>query len=200
MAPKLSTARLGQKRPRYIGSRIPKNLFWRTRLRQPTFVHYVDHMSNSPGKPRGMRDHEHGLAGMSQVGDDGQDFRSHSRVERARRFVKKNGLRPHGQGASDGDALLLTSRQVVRASIQLIGQANPGEQRPSFGFRFLAALAHRVKRAGKDIIQDTQMWKEVELLEHHANAPTEAAQAFSASRAPARTEAEAANLDLPCLK
>ena len=51
------------------------------------------------------------------------------RVERRGGLVEEHELRLHGQGAGDGDALLLPAGELRRVGVQLVVEADPREQR-----------------------------------------------------------------------
>ena len=73
------------------------------------------------------RDHHRHPAGR-QLSDHVEHLGDELGVERARDLVEEHQPRPHGQGAHDRDALLLSARQPVGIVVALVGEAEAGEQ------------------------------------------------------------------------
>ena len=85
-----------------------------------------------------MGDHQHGHAVVGQLAHDGQYLAGQLRVQRAGGLVKKDDVRPGGDGAGDGHPLLLPARKLPRIVVVPVGQAHP-VQRPAadlFGLGF----------------------------------------------------------------
>jgi hypothetical protein len=68
-------------------------------------------------------------AGTGELLDDLEDFADQFRVQRGRRFVEQENLRPQRQSARDGDALLLSAGEVAGVSVRLL--ADPTRARRS---------------------------------------------------------------------
>src|SRR5206468_894398 len=89
-------------------------------------------------------------------------------IEGAGDLVTQEAARLHRQGASDGHALLLPSRQLIRPGVQVLSQADAPEQ-------LLAALAclarrhaeHALWREG-DVVEHREVRKELKVLEDHS--------------------------------
>ena len=75
-------------------------------------------------------------------------FGGHARVERAGGLVEQDRLGVHGEGAGDGDALLLAAGELVGAGGEFFGEADAVEQLAGFGFALVARAAER-RRAGR---------------------------------------------------
>ena len=96
------------------------------------------------------------------------------RVERRGRLVEQHGGGLHGERAGDGGALLLAARQLGRIGVELVGQADPGDQRAGRRLGFFPLLAFDDHRSLDDVLQHRLVREEVEALEHHAEAGADA--------------------------
>lgn len=61
--------------------------------------------------------------------EDAEHLLTAGRVQRTGRFVGEDHLRPVHEGARDGNALLLTARELVRAVLHLVRKAETAEKR-----------------------------------------------------------------------
>ncbi|ELP70272.1 hypothetical protein STRTUCAR8_03194, partial [Streptomyces turgidiscabies Car8] len=97
------------------------------------------------------------------------DLPDHLRVEGAGRLVEEHEGRPHGEGAGDGDALLLSSGQGGGPHGRLVGEADPRQQ----GVCPFACLGLRhtedLHRGRGDVLQGREVREEVEALEDEAD-------------------------------
>ena len=139
-------------------------------------VHDVDRVRDVAGEAHRVRDDDHRLAGLGQVGDHADHFGGHPRVERAGGLVEEDRFGLHRQGAGDGDALLLAAGELVGAGGELVGEADAVQELPGFGFALVAGAAEHVERAGEHVFQHVHVREQVELLEHHADAAAELAE------------------------
>ena len=116
-----------------------------------------------------MGHHHHGHAALGEVGHQRQDALDELRVEGGGGLIEEHHLRLHGQGAGNGDALLLAAGEVGRTRIglvlephqvQLLQGLGPGLVRREF--------AELAQREG-DVLHHGLVREQVELLEHHAD-------------------------------
>ena len=128
------------------------------------------------GKAHFVRHHDHGHALGSQRLHDAQHLAHQFRVERGSRLVEQHQTRFHGDGAGDGDALLLAAGQARRVVGHLVGQSHllQGLGGTGLGIRFRQA-AHADQAFG-DVLQRRHVRPQVELLEHHADRAAHLAQ------------------------
>ena len=116
-------------------------------------------------------------AGPGDVLDHVQHFLHHFRVQRRRGLVEQQQLGLHGQGPRDGDALLLSARQLARPLVLVVSQAHAFQQGlgPRRGLGpGQATHAHRRQR---HVPERAHVREQVELLEHHADLGAHARQA-----------------------
>ena len=103
-------------------------------------------------------------------GDHGvEHFVDHFGVERAGGLVEEHDLGLHGEGAGDGDALLLTAGKLGGHFVRLGIHADLGEQLHGFGF--CLRLGDFADAAGAEghVIEDGLVREEVVGLENHAD-------------------------------
>ena len=67
----------------------------RTRFGNPTSVHHMHRARDIAGEPHRVRDDDHCLTALRQVGDDANHLGCHARVQRARWFIEQNCLGLH---------------------------------------------------------------------------------------------------------
>ena len=116
-----------------------------------------------------MGHHHHGHAVGGQRAHEVQHLTHHLRVQRRGGFVEQQYLRLHGQGADDGDALLLSAGEHIGVFIGLIRQTDALQE----GHGLLPGLLRRFlfqgHRGHGDVLQHGLMGKEIEVLEHHTH-------------------------------
>ncbi len=123
-----------------------------------------------------MGDDHHGHAFVGQLAHDLEDVADQFRVEGAGGFVEQHHIRVHGEGAGDGDTLLLAAGELGREGVFPVGKADLG-QIPACHLDglCLAALLGPLLGEG-EIAQDIQVWKQVELLEDNTDAGADIVQ------------------------
>ena len=113
-------------------------------------------------------DHDDRLAELAHGGaHERQDLGARAGVEVAGRLVGEDDLRPAGEGAGDGDALLLAARELRRAVLQAVRQPDGLDDVVEPGGVGLAAGEARRER---DVLGRGQRRDEVERLEDEADA------------------------------
>ena len=80
-----------------------------------TAVHEDHAVGNVARELHLMGHHNHSHAAAGKVTHNGKDVAHELGVQRTRGLVKQHHVRVHGQGAGDGDALLLTTRKLALA-------------------------------------------------------------------------------------
>ena len=114
-----------------------------------------------------MGDDQHGDAGVGQLLHQFQDLADHFGVQRGGGLIEEDDVRVHGQGAGNGDALLLAAGQALGVGVGLVGQADAGQQLFSALVRFLLVLQLQQGGGQAEVLLDRQVREEVEVLEHH---------------------------------
>ena len=77
-----------------------------------------------------MGDDDHGHAGLREIAHHRQHLTDQFRVECRSGFIEQHQLGPHGQCASNGDTLLLTTRKLDRVAVALVGLADKRNSYP----------------------------------------------------------------------
>ena len=122
----------------------------------------------------GDHDERHAIA--RQLLDYAEHFAHELGVERGRDFIAQQQRRLHRERARDGHALLLSARELIGISVELVAETDAFEHL----LRDLARL--RTRRflddalREHDVFSGAQMRKQVVLLKHHADLQPEAAQ------------------------
>ena len=106
-------------------------------LHQIAIVHEDDPAGHLFCESHLMGHDYHGHAFVGQNPDQVQDLSDHLWIQRGGRFIKKHDSRIHGQGADDGDPLLLTAGKSLLIDILFIFQTDPLEQADGLGFDFV---------------------------------------------------------------
>ena len=75
----------------------------------------------------------------------------------------------HGEGAGDGDALLLAAGELAGVLVGLLGDADAFQQLHGVGLDLGAGAMAHANRGEGDVLHGRQMREEVELLEDHAD-------------------------------
>ena len=114
-----------------------------------------------------MGDDDGGHAVLDQVLDDLQNLADHLGVEGGGGLVKEHDVRLHRQRPDDGKALFLAAGELAGVLVDLIQQADPGQQRlcllKGLGFGLFAQHGG----GQHDVLADGHMGEDVEMLENH---------------------------------
>src|SRR6516162_4491750 len=100
---------LSQEHARHFVAGLGENLFGRARFDYFTGIHQMNAVRHAPGEMHSVRDDNHGLPSLRQVGDNAKHLVGHSRVERAGRLVEENGRGINRKSPGNRNTLLLTS-------------------------------------------------------------------------------------------
>ena len=115
-----------------------------------------------------MRDDDHGHVLGSEVAHGVQHLTGELGVEGGGRLVEEHDVRLHGKGARDGDALLLSARELARVVVLAVGESNFFEEVTSVGEDLVASHPLDVNRCLDEVLDHGHVGKEVELLKDHA--------------------------------
>ena len=121
-------------------------------------------------------DDHHGEPLGRQLPDDRKDLPHHGGVQGAGGLVEEDDLRLHGQGPGDGRPLLLAAGELVGVAESLFRHAH-GFQK-AHGPLIGLLPGHLPNQGGgqHEVLDDGQVVKEVELLEHHPHAAAKGAE------------------------
>ena len=116
------------------------------------------------------RDDHRQLVLNGQTADHLQHLVDELGIERGGRLVEQQHAGVRRQRASDGDALLLAAGQMPRQRVGAMGKADALKQLTGAALRVEARQAvHPAQRTG-NVFERGQVAKQVEVLEHHADA------------------------------
>src|SRR3954463_10158877 len=158
-----------QELPRTFALRLAEELLRRRLFDDLAAVHEHHRVGHAPGEAHLVRHADHGHALAREVLHDFQHLVDHLRIERRGRLVEEHDLRPHGERAGDGDALLLSAGKLAGILLRLLGDANAFEQVHGERARLGRRHAPYANRGERDFLQHREMRKKVEGLEDHAD-------------------------------
>src|SRR5579884_3795204 len=146
-----------------------ENLLRRPLFNNGSFVHEDDMVGDLASKAHFVRDNHHCHPFLGKLAHDFKDLAHQFGVESGGGLVEKHELRVHGEGASNGDALLLAPGELVRVSVGFILQPNLGEQDHG-GLNCIASGAMQDVNGGfNDVFQSGHVGKKVKTLEDEAD-------------------------------
>ena len=117
-----------------------------------------------------MGDDQHRHPVVSQGAHDAQHLADQLRVQSGGRLVEEHQLRAHRQGAGDSHALLLTTGELHRVRVALIGQPDLFQQVHRVAGGGLLVFAVDQHRGLDDVLEHRAVGEEVEVLEDHPDA------------------------------
>src|SRR5262249_35925986 len=97
-------------------------------LHHAASVHEDHAVSYRPGEAHFMGDHEHGHTLPGERHHHVEHLADHLGIEGRGWLVEEHDLRPHGERAGDGYALLLAPRELRGVGPGLLGQSDEGEE------------------------------------------------------------------------
>src|SRR6185503_1616449 len=110
--------------------------------------------------------------GGTRLMQDGERLLAHffpkSRVETRERLVHQKHARAGRDGAGERHALLLAAGEDMRIFVGIVGEADAIQRRMSLGLGFAASKRSQPEGG---IVEDREMGKEREVLEHQPDAP-----------------------------
>ena len=119
---------LGEECPRPRMPGITEDLRRRSGFDHMTALHEDDGVGDFTGKADFMGDDDERRPGASKLLDDIKHFANQLRIESRGRLVEQQNLGPERQGAGDRDALLLSAGKLARIGIDLVAEADAGQQ------------------------------------------------------------------------
>ena len=132
-------------------------------------VHEDDAVCDLTGEADLMGDDDHRHAVRRQLLHDGQYLADHFRVEGRGRLIEEHDVRLHAERTRDRDTLLLSTRELGRISLGLLGEIHALKHlhRALPGLCLTALL--QFHRRQHQIMQDIHIIEEIEMLEHHTD-------------------------------
>jgi hypothetical protein len=176
------TPRSGLLAQELAGSRmggVVEELGWGTGFDDGTAMEEGDAVRYIPGELHVVGDEEHGEAVIGEATEDVTDLLAEFGVEGGGGFVEEERARFHGEGAGDGDALLLSAGELGGTVMGAIGEANPGEEFEGLGFDLAARAAEDMDGCFEDVFEGGEVREEVELLEDHPGAEAQLTLSFA---------------------
>src|SRR6478752_3859377 len=131
--------------------------------------HEHDAVGRLAGEAHLVGDHDHGHPLLGELDHDVQDLVDHFRVKSRGGLIEEHHLGLHGQGAGDGNALLLAAGELGRKFGGLMPDADAFQQRHGVLVGLALGDALDLDRAKGDVFQDGLVGEEVEGLEYHAD-------------------------------
>ena len=93
--------------------RVVEDHLGRACFNHAPLVHEDHLIGDAAGKAHFMGDDDHGHTALAEVGHQIENALDQFRVERTRHLVEENDFRLHGEGARNGDALLLAAGEAA---------------------------------------------------------------------------------------
>ena len=116
-----------------------------------------------------MGDNHHGHSLVRQLPHDLQHLSDHLWVQGAGGLVKEDYVRVHGQGADNGNPLLLSAGDAARIDVRLVRQSDAFQQPAGVLLRLGLGLPLQGDGGKGDVLHHRQVGKQVEVLEHHSH-------------------------------
>ncbi|MGX1273645.1 hypothetical protein RKD18_006839 [Streptomyces phaeoluteigriseus] len=124
--------------------RVVEDLGGRALFDDPSGVDEDDPVGDLPGEADLVGDDDEGGTAGRQVPDDGEDLADEFGVEGGGGLVEEDDAGAEGEGARDGDALLLAAGELPGVGVGLVGEADAVEE---FAGQFLGGRACRACRS-----------------------------------------------------
>ena len=113
-----------------------------------------------------MGDDQHRHAFICQQPDGVEHLRHEFRIERGGHLVEQQDLRLQRQGTGDGHPLLLPARQFVGIAVELVGEADLGQQGAGGRLDLVLRTPLDLDGGNCDVLQRRHVLEQVVLLEH----------------------------------
>ena len=134
-----------------------------------TVGHKDQAVADFTGKTHLMRHDDHRHAVICELLHDVKHFLHHFRVKGRRGLVKQHDFGVHRERTGDSDTLLLTAGKVLRINVRLILQTHHIKKFKRLLFSHFTAFAADPHRSEHDVLKNSLILKQVEVLEHHAD-------------------------------
>src|ERR1700712_4741219 len=125
-------------------------------------IHEDHAIGDLPGKTHLVGHDNHGHAGTCKLSHHVEHFPDHFRIKGRCWFVEEEYLRLHGQRAGYCHALLLAAGELFGIFLGLLRNPDAAEQFTRFSGGHGLSGAPNAHRRQHDVLQNRQMWKEIE--------------------------------------
>ena len=158
----------GQEVPDFLLGGVFEEGFGRAVLEDLAFGEEDDFVGDGAGESHFVGGEDDLLASLAEVVDELEHFGGHLGVERRGGFVENEEVGLVGDGASQGDTLLLAAGHLRRHLVRVAGksESREGFLRDGGGF-FLAVAVHFFQRK-RDVLESAEVGEEVEGLEEES--------------------------------
>src|SRR5579875_4037821 len=116
-----------------------------------------------------MRHHDHRHALACELSNHLQDLPDEFSVKGTGRLVEEDDPWLHGKRPGDRDSLLLTTGQLLRIALRLLGKADAIKKNSCCPNRICRRLPFRLDRSNRHVVDDPLVGEKVELLENHGH-------------------------------
>ena len=159
---------LPEERFRAGTSRVGEEVRRRTILDDAPAIHEQNAIGGLARKAHFMRNAQHRAPLIGEARHHLEHFLDHLGIECRRRFIEQQDGRFHGERASDSGPLLLTAGKLTWIFPRLITNPDPFQIMPRPSFGLCAAMVVNQPGSQGAVLENGQMWEEIELLELHA--------------------------------
>ena len=132
--------------------------------------HFVPRMRDLARETHLVGDDHHRHALARELDHDVEHLVDHLGVERRGRLVEQHRDRIHAKRARDRHALLLAARELARILVLVREEADALQELQAFLARLVVAAPQDLHLAQHQVLRDGHVRKELEVLEHHADA------------------------------
>src|SRR5258708_2952233 len=119
-----------------------------------------------------MRDDHRCHAARGQHSDSVQYLSNKLRIKRGGRLIKQDDGRLHAESGPYRHALLLAGREFARPLVEMLAKKDPAQVLGGTLARNAFGKAGHLVEPDRDIVEGAQVRKQIEALEHKANAAT----------------------------
>src|SRR5262245_51753564 len=161
------------------GERLREDVVGRAAAGDPSALEVAGAVGDQAREPHLVGDDDLGQAVPPEARHERRDLSDEGRIERGGRLVVEEDLGAHGEGARDGDALLLPAREGGGVARREAVEADPFEKGAGAALGLGARLAEDDLRGESDVLERRAVGKEVELLEHHPDAAAKSRQGLA---------------------
>jgi hypothetical protein len=152
-----------------IGPRRPKKVNLRPVFNDLAVVHENNSARDFPGEPHLVGHDHHRHPRLSQIHHHVKNLFDHFRIKRRGWFVEKHRNWIHCKRTRDRYALLLAAGEVRRKFLSVRLESDYFEKFQRLLGRLALSALQNSALSDREILHDTQMRKQFEMLEHHAD-------------------------------
>ena len=132
-------------------------------------VHEDDAVCNFTGEADLVGDDDHRHAIRGQLLHNRQYLADHFRVEGRGRLIEEHDVRLHAQCTRNRDTLLLSTGELGRIGLRLLGEVDTSKHLHRALLRLRLTALLQLHRRQHKIMQDIHIIEEIEMLEHHTD-------------------------------